>query len=201
MAEPKASYSPLIVALKIVLPLSALGLLATLFLISKPMPTQSQLPFSEAKRLDLISDQKITAPYYSGVTAGGDSVSLSARQILPDPAKEDTVLVEDIALLIKPREAQQIRLTAGLGSYQVEKDELVVDQLVEVISDAGYRVSSPKVLVKLSKTWLRAEGPVEGMAPNGSLSAGEMEIFREEATQSLQIIFKGGIKLLYDPKN
>ena len=91
MAEPKASYSPLIVALKIVLPLSALGLLATLFLISKPMPTQSQLPFSEAKRLDLISDQKITAPYYSGMTAGGDSVSLSARQILPDPAKEDTV--------------------------------------------------------------------------------------------------------------
>ena len=199
MAEPKASYSPLIVALKIVLPLSALGLLATLFLISKPMPTQSQLPFSEAKRLDLISDQKITSPYYSGMTAGGDSVSLSARRILPDPAKEDTVLVEDIALLIKPRQAQQIRLTAGLGRYQVEKDELVVDQLVEVISDAGYRVSSPKVLVKLSKTWLRAEGPVEGRAPNGRLSAGEMEIFREEATQGLQIVFKGGIKLLYDP--
>ena len=108
-------------------------------------------------------------------------------------------MVEDIALLIKPREAQQIRLTAGLGRYQVEKDELVVDQLVEVISDAGYRVSSPKVLVKLRKTWLRAEGPVEGRAPNGRLSAGEMEIFREEATQGLQIVFKGGIKLLYDP--
>ena len=89
----------------------------------------------------------------------------------------------------------------ALGTYQVEKDELVVDQLVEVISDAGYRVSSPKVLVKLSKTWLRAEGPVEGRARNGSLSAGEMEIFREEATQGLQIVFKGGIKLLYDPKN
>jgi hypothetical protein len=26
-----------------------------------------------------------------------------------------------------------------------------------------------------------------------------MEIFREEATQGLQIVFKGGIKLLYDP--
>ena len=200
MAEPKALYSSMIVALKIVLPLSALGLLATLFLISKPMPTQSQLPFSEAKRLDLISDQKITAPYYSGVTAGGDSVSLSARQILPDPAEEDTVLVEDLAILIKPRQAKQIRLTAGMGRYQVEKDELVIDQLVEVISDAGYRVSSPKVLVKLGKTWLRAEGPIEGSAPNGSLSAGELEIFRQEAAQGLQIVFKGGIKLLYNLK-
>jgi lipopolysaccharide export system protein LptC len=47
---------------------------------------------------------------------------------------------------------------------------------------------------------VRSPGPVQAQTPIGTLNAGSMVISTSNEGEATQLIFKNGVKLIYDPK-
>ena len=53
---------------------------------------------------------------------------------------------------------------------------------------------------RIKRLELRSDGAVQGQAPFGTLEAGRMELKTDSLTNNAHLLFKDGVKLIYDPK-
>ena len=87
------THSRMIAGLKVLLPLAALVLLSTMFLLSRSVSEDPDLTFfddvAEIPALDAL-----TAPYYTGSTPEGHAVSVTAESARPMPDDPAGVLAE-----------------------------------------------------------------------------------------------------------
>ncbi len=82
--------------LKIILPLLALAILSTLFLVARTIDPAKNIPYADVDIEELTREQRIGNPNYSGVTADGTAIRLKARQAKPDPMAADRIIGTDI---------------------------------------------------------------------------------------------------------
>ncbi|MGB4909398.1 MAG: hypothetical protein WBP15_12770, partial [Tabrizicola sp.] len=77
--------------LKVALPLTALAILSTLFLVARRIDPEAALPYAEVDVEDLAREPRMTAPTYAGTTEDGAALTLSADEARPEaegaPAK------------------------------------------------------------------------------------------------------------------
>ena len=76
-------HSRLVGWLKVVLPLAALAILSTLFLLADRIDPTAAIPYAEVDVKDLVRDPRMTAPAYAGTTADGAGITLSATEARP----------------------------------------------------------------------------------------------------------------------
>jgi lipopolysaccharide export system protein LptC len=72
-------YSRLVGGLKVVLPIAALALLSTLFLLSDPPDPDRALPYAEVDVAQLARELRLTQPRFAGVLPDGREITLVAR--------------------------------------------------------------------------------------------------------------------------
>ncbi|MEO1705162.1 MAG: hypothetical protein AAFR50_07490, partial [Pseudomonadota bacterium] len=84
MAARRDGYSTAVGALKVVLPLAALGLLSTLFIFSGEVDPSQSIPYAELNVEQLAEEQRVTAPYLAGVTPDGAAVTFTGSAVIPD---------------------------------------------------------------------------------------------------------------------
>ena len=82
MTKPD-THSRLIALLKVVLPLAALALLSSLFLVSRSINPDEAIPSSAVDVEDRLREPRMTQPTYSGVTQDGAALTLSASELRP----------------------------------------------------------------------------------------------------------------------
>lgn len=70
--------------LKVTLPLMALAILATLFLLADRIDPEAALPYAEVDVEGLAREPRMTAPTYAGTTSDGAALTLSANEARPD---------------------------------------------------------------------------------------------------------------------
>ena len=109
-------HSRLVYWLKILLPLAALAILSTLFLVSRRIDTDGALPYAKVDVKELASDQRLTQPQYTGVTSDGAAFSLRAG--IARPIGEAGGEAEDIAATFE----MQGGLVVGLGADTAQVD-------------------------------------------------------------------------------
>jgi lipopolysaccharide export system protein LptC len=194
-------YYPRVIAwLRIGLPLAALGLLSTLFLLSRDIdPTQS-IPFSRGEIEERIRDQRVTAPNFAGATDRGDLINLTAGSANLDP--------DDNARLLADAMTARIDLTGG-ASIEFQADRGVIDtsaQMARLIggaiitSSTGYRITTDELSAALDVLDVTTTGPVRGEGPPGRFSAGRMQLGTDPDTGHAQLLFTNSVKLVYDPE-
>ena len=66
--------------LKVALPLAALAILSTLFLLSDRIDPEDALPYAEVDVEDLAREPRMTAPTYAGMTTDGAALTLTATE-------------------------------------------------------------------------------------------------------------------------
>lgn len=76
-------YSRVVSYLKVALPLAALALLSTLFLISRTINTDPSIPFADFELENRLRGQQVTAPFFTGTTATGQEITIAATKALP----------------------------------------------------------------------------------------------------------------------
>ena len=64
--------------LKVALPLMALAVLSTLFLVADQIDPEDALPYAEVDVEDLAREPRMTMPSYAGITTDGAALSLTA---------------------------------------------------------------------------------------------------------------------------
>ncbi len=191
-------YSRLVSFLKIALPLVALAILSTVFLVSSRIEPGESIPFAEGEVAERIRSQQVTGSVFSGVTTGGDRISFSAREIVT--AADRTNVAHHPVAQLDFASGGSVRLEAERGDVDLNRDIVTMTRDVVIESKTGYTLRSDSLTSHLSYLDIVAPGEVTGNGPAGTLRAGGMRISEQKDGGNVQLLFTDGVKLVYDPK-
>ena len=193
------TYSRFVQIAKIALPLLALSLLSTLFLLSRTINPDDAIPFADIDVEQIAKEQSLAAPKFSGVTSDGSTISVTAEQARPDLTNPRRLSATNVAADILTVSGTQILVLADDALYDGGSNTLALMGRVRFNTSTGYELQTDALEADLEVTRLTAPGPVSGFGPAGTLDAGSMELTGRAGAQLLH--FKNGVKLVYDPRN
>ncbi|MDF1873476.1 LPS export ABC transporter periplasmic protein LptC [Vannielia sp.] len=192
------TYSRFVSWAKILLPLAALTLLSTMFLLARKVDTTDSIPFADVDVDGIAREQRISAPNYSGVTVDGAAISIAATTARPDPENRDKVTAEKLHARIDTKGGGQYELLSNTGEIDTAAGVARLGGGVIVTTPSGFRVESEQIDTALERTEVISPGPVTAEGPTGKLTAGEMQLKADEAGNYL-LVFKDRVKLVYTP--
>ena len=193
------SHSRAVAYLKVLLPLTALVLLSTLFLISRGVNTDAVIPFAQREIEDRLKGQQVTAPFFSGTTAQGDEIMVKAA--LARPGREGAPAVaSDLSAEFNLADGGKITMMSRTGTISPERDNARFTGNVIITSADGLVVETEVLDTALSGLEADSPGPVRATGVIGELTAGNMQIRAKTEGGPVHMVFKNGVKLLYDPQ-
>ncbi len=195
------SYSRMVAWLKVIFPLAALALLSTLFLLSRSIDPQTQIPFADKEIKERLRDQHVTGPFFTGTTTDGDQISFAAEKLTTPEGQTGAHEALDIRVDMDLAGGGHISLSADQASFELAKDRAELTGAVWITTSNGYRLRSDRLVSEMTALNLISPGPVEGEGPAGQLSAGGMTLTAPKSGNSTQLIFTNGVKLVYTPRN
>lgn len=194
------SYSRVVSWLKILLPLAALALLSTLFLLSRVIDPTSSIPFANTEIQERLRNQQITGPFFSGSSADGDEISFSAERLTTLPDEPGRNQAEKITARLESRSGAKISLQSEIAEVDMPADQTRFTGNVIVTTSQGYEVHTEELLARMSRLDVRSPGRISATGPIGDLDAGQMELIKTAPEAAPQLVFTNGVKLLYQPK-
>ena len=192
-------YSRMIAFLKVLLPLMALALLSTLFLLSQNTEPMASIPFAEAEVNERMRDQQITGPFFSGSTEQGDQISFSAGKIGVADGN-GRVTANDISAQIDLSSGARLVFFADLGEVDIANDTSILSGKVLITTSNGYKINSERLVSAMTSLNMESPDKIIAEGPLGTFSAGSMRLTFSEKTKFTQMIFTNAVKLIYDPK-
>jgi lipopolysaccharide export system protein LptC len=201
MAMRDSLWSRIINWLKILLPLTALGLLSTLFLVSRNIdPTQS-IPQSRADLESRTGNQQITEPNFSGVTQEGHHIAFVASSAQIDPEQTERVLANALVVQMNLAEGGQIDIVSRFANVNDTDGLAILEGDVVLTSSTGYRIETEKLITQMREVAAESAGAIIGNGPPGHLDAGKMTMTTDAESGDVHLLFTNGVKLIYDPRN
>lgn len=192
--------SRLVYGLKIALPLLALVILSTLFLVSRRTDTEGAIPYADVDVDALAREQRLTAPEYSGLTDDGTEFLVRAGAARPlarggGQAEDITAELVTAAGLTLGMRAAQGRMDPGAGVFTLAGDVLLE-------TSTGYRIETQGLKASTVRTEVVSDGAIHATAPFGVLDAGAMALTSAtETPDGYVLVFNQGVKLVYNPEN
>lgn len=185
--------------LKVALPLIALVILSTLFLVARRIDPEAALPYAEVDVEDLAREPRMTAPTYAGTTADGAALTLSADEARP-AADGSPAQAAGLRLDLATPDGGQTELLAVDARMDDTAKELVLSGGVIVTTSTGYRLETAEVAARLDRTGLESRAPVKATGPAGEITAEGMVLSQDNRTPGAYVlVFKGGVRLIYQP--
>jgi lipopolysaccharide export system protein LptC len=190
-------HSRLVAVLKVTLPLIALVLLSTLFIFSRKINPEDAIPYATVDVADRLRDPKMTGAAFSGVTQDGASLTIAANEAKPNAAGGALSLVQ--AALHTP-DGVDSELAAAAVVLNQTAGMIALSQGAEFRNAAGYVVSADGFNIATAKTFVESIGAISGQAPAGQITAQHMLLSQDGADGPYLLVFKGKVRLLYQPK-
>lgn len=190
-------YSRLVAWLKVLLPLTALGLLSTLFLLSRNFDPIAAIPFAEAEIKERLRGEQITGPFFSGITDAGDQVTFSARAVRL--GKGQGSRTDDLSVQIDLASGTRVTLSSDMGKFDMASAQLTLHGNVIIATSTGYELKSETLTTNFNILSVESPDAVMGNSPIGTLHAGKMLLERRRGDENAHLNFTNGVKLLYRP--
>lgn len=191
------SYSMIVRGLTVALPLVALALLSTIFLVARTPPEDSSLPYvSELQgRADAFGDAMQKA-FYTGTTEAGDAVTLRAETVRPDTPAPGEARAETVRADIRFQDGSSLRIDAATAAYRPGSDTLRLAGDVVLRSSTGYDLFTETLVADLDRGEARSDAPVRAKGPAGTIEAGGMAL-RWQDDETMHLVFTNRVKLVY----
>lgn len=190
------AYSSFVRLAKIILPVTALCLLGILFLFARAPGRGGDIPYAQVE--DIARQEQLLAPRISGVTPGGDQITVEAAQIAPDDGGGRAA---QIKITIEPAKGGKLVLNAGSGQLGPAGQTMRLSGLARVDSSAGFRMETESLTANILTGAVETDGNLEIRAPFGQLSAGKLTVTPTDADKGQQLLFQDGVRLLYIPQH
>ncbi|MDE4134329.1 LPS export ABC transporter periplasmic protein LptC [Phaeobacter sp. QD34_3] len=194
-------YSRMVAYLKVLLPLTALALLSTLFLISRGIDTDAVIPFAQKEIEERMRGQQITGPFFSGTTADGDEIMVTASVARPGSSSGNGAMASDLEAVIRMAQGGRMTLVAETGTIHPGQDMARFTGNVRLTSVDELVVETEELETSLSSLRVQSPGAVRATGPMGTLTAGQMLITAQSEGAPVQMLFKNRVKLVYDPSS
>ena len=192
-------YSQMVQFFKVLLPLAAIFLLATVFLLSRSIETNGTGPFSDDAIDQHMSDQVVTLPDYKGVTRKGEEVRIEARQARQGQPGDDPTASE-IHGQYDLSNGREITMVSNEGTIRPDKGTATFVGDVVITTADGIQVTTDLLNTSLDEIRGNTPGQVDGTGPIGDFTAGRMTFGTEKKDGPVHILFTDGVKLIYEPQ-
>jgi lipopolysaccharide export system protein LptC len=193
-------HSRILPGLKLVLPLSALGLLSMLFLLPAEIDPSRALPLAPVDAEALAREPRLSAPRFSTVTGDGTALTLTADSVRIAAGTAELSRAEQVVAVFSEPGGTENRISADAAELDRATQQVTLIGNVVFDSDAGYRVDSMRIVAALDRTRAESPGPVSGQAPAGRIEAGGMLYEAGPDGGAPRLLFTGGVRLLYLPQ-
>lgn len=194
MAAYDNAYSQFVGAAKVLLPLAALSLLSTLFLIARNDSGTTDIPFAEIEAI--ARDQRITAPSFAGIGRNGAVMSVRADEIRPVADTPDAFAATSLSAHVEMPAGREIEMSAEAGELDGSARVARLTGLARLSTSDGYSMETAGLEADLAAGTLRSLGPLEVRAPFGEVTAEHLTVGETADT----MVFSGGVRLLYRPE-
>ena len=205
MADHDNLHSRVVAWLKIVLPLLALALLSTLFMVARTIDPEDAIPYARVDVEDRLREPRMTEPTFAGVTADGASLSLAASEARPGSGVGDKATGGAASRVVGRLD------TPDGGHTDLAAADLVMDARgrsvtlsggVEIDNSSGWRITAPGLTAALDRTDVTSTGGVQATGPAGTVSADGMRLSEDALHKGAYLlVFNGAVKLIYTPQN
>lgn len=193
------THTRLVGWLKVALPLLALAILSTLFLLSDQINPDDALPYAEVDVEDLAREPRMTAPSYAGTTADGAALTLTADEARPQ-AGDTPASARGLRLELATPDGAVTKVNSGQAVVDPGANQAVLSGGVTVTTSTGYRVETDSVTARLDRSGLESAGQVTATGPAGDLRADRMTLRQDNQTPGAYLlVFNGAVRLVYRP--
>lgn len=199
MSTAISRHTKLVNWLKIVLPMTALALLSTMFLFSQSSDPTREIPYAEIEAV--AQEQRISEPYFSGVADDGSQIALTAEFAAPNLQNRDVLNIQDMRAEIDS--AGGVRTLISAGSGQIDSGTRIarLDGLARLATSNGYEMETTGIIAELDTGRIESQGALEARAPFGQLTAGGLLIETPQGASGQQMVFFDGVRLVYSRQN
>ena len=198
MVQSIATYSRVVAWLKVIFPLSALALLSTLFLFARSIDPEKSIPFAEVDVKELAREPRISSPEFSGMTADGAAITISAVTAKTDPVNLDSASIDRLSAVIQTPDGAEIIAEADEGSIENARIARLSGN-IQIETSNGYTIETEELTAELDKTVITSGGAITAEGPIGSVSAGKMTVLLQNNSGTSLLVFKQGVQVLYLP--
>lgn len=190
-------HSRFVALAKVILPLIALALLSTVFLIARAPGTAGPVPYASGTVEDLAREPRLSSPTYTGVASDGSRIVISAASARPN---DGGATIETPAAEIVQPSGTVIEMSAGLGEL-IEAENLVrLTGLARIVTSSGYAMETIGADTDLTTGRITSHGRVAVQSPEAEITAGLVTFEPGDDTNGPRLLFSDGVVLTYDPK-
>jgi lipopolysaccharide export system protein LptC len=200
MARPQNTYSRIVAWIKIILPLSALGLLSTLFLFSRTVDPTLSVPSSQIDLEQRAQDLGATNPRFAGVTQDGDEIRFAAEFARPDRDTPEHLIADGVTAQLRLSAGTVIDITSGQAEMQQGQMTASLTGEVHITTSTGYVITTERLNSRLNEVYAETPGQVAATGPIGTLTAGRMLLHNNAESAQPELLFTEGVKLIYQPR-
>lgn len=201
MARHDNTYSRIVAWLKVLLPVLALVLLSTMFLISRTIDPTRAIPIAGKNFAELVRDQRISEPKFSGVTEDGAAFTFTAESARPDPSGLDRFTADNAAAQIDTPDGGSIDILASEALFDGKANTITLTGGVLAITSTQYTIRTDGLTAAIDATSVVTSGDVFVEGPLGQFVAGSAVMERQGGEEGpYLLVFKDGVDLIYEPK-
>ena len=189
-------YSRYVRLMKRVLPAAATLLLLGILIVPaiRGSSTGFTLAFSELKESD--DKARMVSPRFVGTDTEDRSFSVTANSAYHDAANEELVTLDTIAADLKSKDGSWVTVDAPMGTFHTKSEVLDLTGQVNVFSDSGMDVHTPKLTMNLAEGKGTSNEAVHGQGPFGKFTAGGLDV----DTKTENITLRNGVKMTVYPR-
>lgn len=191
-------YSRLVLWLKVSLPVAALGILSTLFFVAETLDPEAAIPYANIDVERILTEQGMTGPEFGGVTGNGVAISMTADTIIPGDDREQMAANRLEATFDLPG-GGHIDIASDAGFVNSKTKEATLEGGARLESSSGYVVTAERFVASLDQARVIADHEVNVVGPAGEITAGGMELTRSKDDDTYLLVFKSGVRLIYQP--
>lgn len=193
-------WSRLVAWLKVALPLTALALLSTLFLVSNRINPDDALPYADVDVEERLKEPRITLPAYAGTTKDGAALEMTADEARPGQDGNQGAKAKTVRVHLTTPDGARTDLVADKAQMALDRKEIAFTGGVRLDHSSGYSVLSEHMTARLDETDIRSSLPVIAEGPGGRITAQSMQLTQSSSgNKSYVLVFNGTVKLVYKP--
>lgn len=192
-------YSKLVVWVKITLPLIAIALLSSIFLLSGAPDPDAALPYAEVDVDQITREQRVSQPRFAGVLGEGQEIVLIADAVTSDGDQTDQIRAQNISGRMELSDDDFMTLEAALANIDMTRQLATLTDGVTLQSSLGYQIVGEQMLLALDIFGLRAPTPIHITGPGLDLTSDTMEMSGEGGQTIVR--FNGSVRVLYQPQS
>ena len=192
-----ARYSRFVGFMKLVLPLSAAALVATVIAWPDAYRPDDGIRIALADLTLLENGQPgMERVRYVGTDDSNRPYLVTADSVREEGVDNDHFILHNLQADLTLEGGAWVTLMATTGTYRRDLRTLGLAGTVNIYSDNGLELHTESALVDLAGGSAKGEHPVQGQGPFGALNANGFRL----TDGGRRIVFDGGVRLVVDPR-